>query len=88
MSTGSLGAISLGANEYGSTSAGIFTTVSGSPSLWNYTLPAGSAGIDFGVRVGLHIDFKGNPIVGNPDAGIYEYAPSASPRKNLLKRKN
>ena len=88
MSTGSLGAISLGANEYFSISAGIFTAVSGSPSLWNYTLPVGSVGIDFGVRVGLNNDFKGNPIVGNPDAGIYEYAPSASPRKKLLKRKH
>jgi hypothetical protein len=36
-------------------------------------LQAGSPAIDAGVDVGLTKDFEGNPIVGTPDIGAYEY---------------
>lgn len=54
-----------------------WTTTSGDPSTWNYALPARSAAINFGMPVGLTTDFAGNPILGNPDAGILEYSSSA-----------
>jgi hypothetical protein len=75
MQSGGLGSISLGAKEYFSTSANIFTVETGNPATWKYSLPMGSIAINFGIPVGLNADFNGKPIMGNPDAGIYEYAP-------------
>ncbi len=39
----------------------------------DYHLQAGSPAIDAGVDVGLTEDYEGNPIVGLPDIGPYEY---------------
>ena len=78
MQNGGLGSISLGANEYFSSSANIFTIETGNPATWKYSLPPGSIAINFGISVGLNADFNGKPIMGNPDAGIYEYAPANS----------
>ncbi len=63
-----------GNNEMVSNSAILFSSTSGDPSLWNYTPAAGSPAINFGTAVGFDIDFNGNPIIGNPDAGILELA--------------
>jgi len=38
-----------------------------------FTLKSGSPAINAGVNVGLTKDILGNPIVGNPDIGAYEY---------------
>ena len=78
MKSGGLGSISLGANEYFSATANIFTIETGNPATWKYSLPPGSIAINFGIPVGLNADFNGKPIKGNPDAGIYEYAPANS----------
>ncbi len=78
MSSGSLG-ITLGSNELLSTSANLFTSTSGLPATWNYNLLSGSAAINYGTNLGLTQDFAGNPIVGNPDAGMLEYGASAPP---------
>ena len=71
MSSGALG-ITQNATELFSTNANLFTTATGDPSTWNYSLPSGSAAINFGTGVGLAKDFVGNSIVGNPDAGMLE----------------
>jgi parallel beta-helix repeat protein len=39
----------------------------------DFTLQSGSPCINAGTDVGLTTDFAGNPIVGNPDIGAYEY---------------
>lgn len=41
----------------------------------DFTLQAGSPAINAGVDVGLTTDILGNPIVGAPDIGCYEYQP-------------
>ena len=51
----------------------IFLASSGEPETWDYRLLPGSIAINRGVNVGLTSDFVGNPIIGNPDAGIFEY---------------
>lgn len=71
MTAGSLG-ITKHASELQSSTATLFTSTSGDPSVWNYALPAGSPAINFGVNVGYTKDFIGNPIIGLPDAGILE----------------
>ena len=52
-----------------------------------FTLQSKSPAIDAGVNIGLKSDFKGNPIVGLPDIGPYEYQTSTTnplnPPKNL-----
>ena len=73
MASGSLG-ITLNSSELLSTNASLFTSVAGAPADWDYALPSTSAAINFGTNVGLTTDFAGNPISGNPDAGILEYA--------------
>ena len=50
----------------------IFVDTLGDPENWDYRLIANSPGINFGTDVGILNDFINNPIVGNPDAGIYE----------------
>lgn len=50
-----------------------FTDVSNSnPELWNYYPNTNSQAIDFGVNVGFSVDYYGNNIVNQPDAGILE----------------
>jgi len=44
------------------------------PSAGNFRLQAGSPAIDSGTDVGLTMDFDGNPIVGIPDIGAFEYS--------------
>ena len=46
-----------------------------SPSTGDFHLQPTSPAIDAGTNVGLTSDFAGNPIVGNPDIGAYEYQP-------------
>jgi hypothetical protein len=41
----------------------------------NYALQSASPCINAGTDVGLTTDYAGNPIVGNPDIGAYEYQP-------------
>jgi hypothetical protein len=41
----------------------------------DFTLASNSPCINAGTDVGLTTDFAGNPIVGNPDIGAYEYQP-------------
>jgi hypothetical protein len=43
------------------------------PEAKNYNLQSGSPLIDAGSSVGLTQDFNGNPIVGNPDIGAFEF---------------
>ena len=40
---------------------------------WDYRLAPNSLAINFGANVGFTRDYIGNPIIGNPDVGIYEY---------------
>ena len=75
MTSGSLG-ITPNATELQSSTANLFTNISGSPDQWNYSLNATSPAINFGTAVGINKDFIGNQISGNPDAGILEYASS------------
>lgn len=51
----------------------LFTDTLGSAEDWDYRLLPFSPGINFGVDVGLKRDFLGNPIIAQPDAGIFEY---------------
>lgn len=51
----------------------LFEDTLGNAEDWNYRLIPYSPGINFGVDIGLKKDFVGNPILGKPDAGIYEY---------------
>lgn len=51
----------------------LFTDTLGLPENWDYRLPANSLGINFGTSLGLTRDYIGNPILGKPDAGIFEY---------------
>ena len=87
MQQGGLGNLLLGSSEYFSSSADIFTSVSGNPVSWNYSLQMGSIAINFGMPIGINYDFNGNPIKGNPDAGMYEYAPADSKEKISRKKK-
>ena len=70
---GSTFGITLNGTELFSTTANLFTSVSGAATTWNYALPLGSAAINFGTSVGYSSDIIGTAIVGNPDAGAYEY---------------
>lgn len=81
MTSGGLG-FTLNISEMLSNTLNIFTNASsGDPNLWDLTLLPGNTAIDFGTNVGLTSDFSGNSIIGNPDAGIYEYK---SPVSNTL----
>ncbi len=40
---------------------------------WDYRLAPYSLAINFGANLGFIRDYVGNPIIGNPDVGIYEY---------------
>ena len=71
MSSGVLG-ITANSTELVSNNASLFASVSGDPSTWNLNQISGSPAYNFGTGVGLTQDFAGNPIVGNPDAGLYE----------------
>lgn len=52
-----------------------------------FTLQSKSPAIEAGVNVGLISDFKGNPIVGQPEIGAYEYQPNPpDPPKNLNRK--
>ena len=51
----------------------LFTDTIGTPENWDYRLQSNSIGINFGANLGLTKDYVGNPILGKPDAGIYEY---------------
>ena len=63
-----------------STNAKIFRDTSNiDPELWDFHLDANSPAINFGRGAGLTNDFAGMQIVGNPDAGIYEYNSSTIP---------
>jgi hypothetical protein len=78
MTTGVLG-ITANSTELQSSTASLFTSVSGTPDQWNYNLNPTSAAINFGTGVGISKDFIGNQINGNPDAGKLEYAATSSP---------
>ena len=45
------------------------------PRNYDFHLQSGSPAIDNGTDVGLTADFEGNPIVGIPDIGAFEYTP-------------
>jgi hypothetical protein len=45
------------------------------PATVDFTLQSASPCINAGTDVGLTTDFAGNPIVGNPDIGAFEYQP-------------
>lgn len=51
------------------------------------SLKRGSPAINAGVDVGLTHDILGNPIVGNPDLGAYEYGASVEPEIPLVNLK-
>ncbi len=67
----------------GSTPSGSSNNVTSNPTFVNFSssdfskrnfhLQSTSSAIDFGTPLGYTIDLDGNPIVGNPDAGVYEY---------------
>ena len=70
--------VKLGASELLLGNQKIFVDTTGDPENWDFRTIAGSPAINFGTNVGLTRDFIGNPIVGNPDAGIYEYVTTRS----------
>jgi peptidoglycan hydrolase-like protein with peptidoglycan-binding domain len=45
-------------------------------SATDYNLQTGSPAIDTGLDVGLSTDYAGNPLIGSPDLGAYEYLSS------------
>jgi parallel beta-helix repeat protein len=51
----------------------LFTDTIGDPKDWDYHLPSNTLGINYGIFLGFNRDYIGNPIIGKPDAGIYEY---------------
>lgn len=75
MTSGTLG-ITPDATELQSASANLFTSMTGTPDQWNFSLNSSSPAINFGTAVGINKDFNGNQINGNPDAGILEYTTS------------
>ncbi|MGK2863251.1 MAG: PKD domain-containing protein, partial [Chitinophagaceae bacterium] len=77
MTNGSVG-ITLSSTEILNSTSTLFTSTSGDPSIWNYALPVGSPAINFGTNAGYTKDFIGNPIIGNPDAGILEFVNAAT----------
>lgn len=71
--------MTLNANEL-ITTAQIWKSQSGNPSIWDYDLISGSPAIEFGQLIsGLTKDARGLGIVGSPEAGIYEYGISLPP---------
>jgi hypothetical protein len=78
-------ALGIGYDTIGSTlgSDPLFVNGSGNYSLASdFQLQDASPAINAGVNVGLTTDYAGNPIVGLPDIGAYEYVdttPPASP---------
>ncbi len=54
-------------------------TSSADPIGWDLRLPLGSPAIDFGTNLGFTVDYRGNPIIGKPDAGIHEFVSSSTP---------
>lgn len=50
----------------------------------NYHLQSASPAINTGVNVGLSSDYEGNPIVGLPDIGAYEYQSAATSTNNNI----
>ena len=67
----------------GSTPSGSSNNVTSNPTFVNFSssdfskrnfhLQSTSSAIDFGTPLGYTFDLDGNPISGNPDAGVYEY---------------
>ena len=49
------------------------------PGTFNFALTSNSPAINAGVDVGLTVDYLGNPIIGNPDIGAYEYDSNPAP---------
>ena len=56
-----------------STSANIWTTVTGLPQIWDFHLISGSPAINSGINVGLTRDFAGTTVSNPPSMGIYTY---------------
>ena len=50
----------------------VFAVKANAPHI-DFSLQKGSPAINAGVRVGLTSDYLGNPIMGHPDIGAYEY---------------
>jgi hypothetical protein len=71
MSTGIPG-ITLNNTEFLGKDLTLFNSTNGDPISWDLLPITSAKSIDFGTPVGLNIDFSGNAIQGNPDAGIYE----------------
>ena len=61
--------------EFGTTSKIFNDTSNINPILWNFSLFSGSPAIDAGTVTGFSPDFAGVPVVGVPEAGIYQFAP-------------
>jgi hypothetical protein len=83
MSSGTLG-ITLNSSELLDGTLSLFSSVSGDPGSWNLDPLSSSRAINFGVPVGLNLDFKGQPINGNPDAGIIEYVSANTVRPTAM----
>ncbi|OGC94620.1 MAG: hypothetical protein A2W25_09345 [candidate division Zixibacteria bacterium RBG_16_53_22] len=63
-------------SQNGNRSNTISGNIQGDPlfvSSADFHLQAGSPAINAGINVGLTSDYAGNPIIGNPDIGAYEY---------------
>lgn len=50
----------------------------------DFHLLSGSTAINAGVDVGLTMDYEGNPIIGPPDIGIYEFSSGISRIPNIV----
>lgn len=56
-----------------------WTNTKGDASTWDYTLPVGSAAINYGTSVSLYKDLNGNSFTRNKDAGAVGYINSSPP---------
>ncbi len=72
LSNGVVG-LTIGNTEFFSPLSSIFSSTSGSPVDWDYKPLRNSIAIDFGVPIGLDLDFDSIPILDLPDAGIFEF---------------
>lgn len=76
LTKGTLG-ITLNSNEQ-SQKGTLFVDTTGDPANWNYNILPGNSAIGFGTNVNIAKDFVGNPVVGNPDAGILQFISSTT----------
>ncbi len=76
----------FGLNDIGKTKGASGLPDPGFVDLGNYdfNLQSGSEAIDSGIDIGLNADSKGNPILGSPDIGVYEFGHNDTDNDGLI----